>query len=77
MVALRNIRDSLYTARTCVLIFVIILGIFPGGKCGRCVGLTTLPIHVPIVLKSRKLSLLELSGPVKACNGIALPYLLG
>jgi hypothetical protein len=29
---------------------------------------------VPIVLKSESLNLLEPSGPVKACNGIALPY---
>jgi len=28
---------------------------------------------VPIVLKSGSLNLLELSGPVQACNGIALP----
>jgi hypothetical protein len=28
---------------------------------------------VPIVLKSVSLKLLEPSGPVKACNGIALP----
>jgi hypothetical protein len=28
---------------------------------------------VPIVLKSGSLNLLEPSGPVKACNGIALP----
>jgi hypothetical protein len=28
---------------------------------------------VPIVLKSGNLNLLEPSGPVKACNGIALP----
>jgi hypothetical protein len=31
---------------------------------------------VPIVLKSGSLSLLEPSGPIKACNGIALPLLL-
>jgi hypothetical protein len=30
-------------------------------------------LHVPIVLKSGSLNLLEPSGPVKACNGIALP----
>jgi hypothetical protein len=30
-------------------------------------------IHVPIVSKSGSLNLLEPSGPVKACNGIALP----
>jgi hypothetical protein len=29
---------------------------------------------VPIVLKSGSLNLLEPSGPVKACNGIALLY---
>jgi hypothetical protein len=28
---------------------------------------------MPIVLKSRSLNLLEPSGPVQACNGIALP----
>jgi hypothetical protein len=33
-------------------------------------------LHVPIVLKSGSLNLLELSGPVKACNGIALPAVL-
>jgi hypothetical protein len=32
-------------------------------------------LHVPIVLKSERLNLLEPSGPVEACNGIALPYL--
>jgi len=31
---------------------------------------------VPIVLKSGSLKLLEPSGPVQACNGIALPLLL-
>ena len=30
-------------------------------------------LHVPIVLKSGSLNLLESSGPVQACNGIALP----
>jgi len=33
-------------------------------------------LHVPIVLKSGSLSLLEPSGPVQACNGIALPLSL-
>jgi hypothetical protein len=32
---------------------------------------------VPIVLKSGSLNLLEPSGSVKACNGIALPYWCG
>jgi hypothetical protein len=31
---------------------------------------------MPIVLKSGSLTLLEPSGPVKACDGIALPYTL-
>jgi len=30
---------------------------------------------VPTVLKSGSLNLLEPSGPVQACNGIALPFL--
>jgi hypothetical protein len=30
---------------------------------------------VPIVLKSGSLNRLEPSGPVKACNGISLPFL--
>jgi len=31
-------------------------------------------LHVPIVFKSGSLNLLEPSGPVQACNGIALPF---
>jgi len=45
---------------------------FLGGKGGRCVGLT-LPPSCASVLKSGSLNLLEPSGPVQACNGIALP----
>ena len=33
-------------------------------------------LHVPIVLKSGSFSLLEPSGSVQACNGIALPFTL-
>ena len=33
-------------------------------------------LHVPIVLKSGSLNLLEPSGPVKAYNGNALPFYL-
>jgi hypothetical protein len=33
-------------------------------------------LNVPIVLKSGSLILLETFGPVQACNGIALPFLL-
>jgi hypothetical protein len=46
-------------------------GMFPRGKDGRCVGLTTYHLHVPTVLKSGSLNLPETSGPVQACNGIA------
>ena len=35
------------------------------GKGGRCVRLTTLPLHVPNVMKSGSLNLLEASGPVQ------------
>jgi hypothetical protein len=31
-------------------------------------------LHVPILLKSWSPNLLETSGPVKACNGVALPF---
>jgi hypothetical protein len=44
---------------------------FPGGK--RRPVRRACHLHVPIVLKSGSLNLLEPSGPVKACNGIALP----
>jgi hypothetical protein len=47
---------------------------FPGSKGGRCVELTTFHLHVQIVLKSGNLNHLEPSGPVKACNWIALPF---
>jgi hypothetical protein len=33
-------------------------------------------LHMLIVLKSGSLNILELSGPVKAYNGIALPFTL-
>ena len=44
---------------------------FLGCKGGRCVGLTPYHLHMPIVFKSGSLNLLEPSGPVQACNGIA------
>jgi hypothetical protein len=43
------------------------------GKGVRCVGLTTLPPSCADCLKFGSLNLLEPSGPVKTCNGIALP----
>jgi hypothetical protein len=48
-------------------------GIFPGGKDGRCVRLTTLPLSCAVVMKSGNLNFLEPSGPLQACNGAALP----
>ena len=47
-------------------------GLFPGGKGGRCVRLTTLPTSCAFVMKSGNLNYLEPSGPLQACNGNAL-----
>ena len=44
-----------------------------GGNGGRYVQLTTLPLHVPNVMKSGSLNLLEPLGPVQASTGIASP----
>ena len=51
-------------------------GEFPGGKCGRCVRLTTLPPSCAVVMKSGNLNFLEPSGPLRACNGTDLPILV-
>ena len=48
--------------------------IFPGGKGGRCVRLTTLPPSCAVVTKSGSLNFLEPSGPVQACNGTDLSF---
>jgi hypothetical protein len=45
-------------------------GIFPWGKGGRCVELTTLPPSCGDCLKMWE------PQPVKACNGVALPFTL-
>jgi hypothetical protein len=37
-------------------------------------GWQTYDLHVPTILKSWSLSLLETSGPVQPCTGIALPF---
>jgi len=37
--------------------------------------LTTLPSSSAVVMKSGDLNFLELSGPLQACNGTALPVL--
>jgi hypothetical protein len=41
----------------------------PGGKCGRCVELTTLQPSCAVVMKSGNLNFLEPFGPLQACNG--------
>jgi hypothetical protein len=48
-------------------------GVFPGGKGGRCVRLTTLSPCCAVVKKSGNLNFLEPSGPFQASNGTALP----
>jgi hypothetical protein len=50
----------------------LVPGEFPGGKCGRCVRLTTLPPYCAVVKKSWNLNFLESTGPLQACNGTAL-----
>jgi len=50
--------------------------LFPAGKGGRCVRLTTLPPSYAVVMKSGNLNFLEPSGPLQACNGTALPFTL-
>jgi hypothetical protein len=50
--------------------------LFPGGKGGRCVRLTTLPPFCAVVVKSGELNFMEPSGPLQDCNGTALPLLL-
>jgi hypothetical protein len=46
---------------------------FLGVKVAGTLGWQPYYLHVPIVLKSGSLNLLEPSGLVQACNGIALP----
>jgi hypothetical protein len=50
--------------------------IFWGVKAAGVYGWQTYRFHVPIVLKSGSLNLLQPSGPVQACNGIVLPLQL-
>ena len=42
----------------------------------RCVRLTTLPTSCAVVMKSENLNFLEPCGPLQACNGTALPYII-
>jgi hypothetical protein len=45
-----------------------------GVKAAGAWGWQPYQLHVPTVLKSGSLNLLEPSGPVQACNGFALPF---
>jgi hypothetical protein len=45
-----------------------------GVKVAGVLGWQPYQLHVPIVLKSESLNFLEPSGPVQACNGIALHF---
>jgi len=47
--------------------------LFPAGKGGRCIRLTTLPPSCAVVVKSGNLNFLETSGPLQACKGTGLP----
>ena len=49
-------------------------GEFPGGKCGRCVRLKTLPPPCAVFMKPKNFNFLEHSGPLQASNGTALPF---
>jgi hypothetical protein len=49
----------------------------PGGKGGQCVRLQPPHPHVPNVMKSSSLKLLEPSGPHQACYETPLPLFLG
>ena len=51
-------------------------GVFPGGKGGRCLRLTTLQPPCAVLMKSENLKFLEPSGPIQGSNGAALPLLL-
>jgi len=51
-------------------------GVFPGGKGGWCVRLTTLPPSCAVVTKSGSLNFLESSGPLRACNGDCFTFTL-
>ena len=47
---------------------------FLGVKEAGAYGWQPYHLHVPIVLKSGSLNVLEPSGPLQACIGIALPF---
>ena len=46
----------------------------PGVKAARCLGLITLQLHAPNILKSESLKLLETSGTPHAYRGIAFTF---
>ena len=66
---LSAVKKHLYCGKIKLIAFLI--GVFPGGKGGLCVRLTTLPPSCAVVMKSGNLNFLEPSGPLQACNGTA------
>jgi len=50
-------------------------GAFPGGKGGRCIGLTNLSASCDVVMYSGNLNFLEPSRTFQACNGTHLPII--
>ena len=69
----RKVAGSIPAGVIGFFIDIKVPGLFPGGKGGRCVRLTTVPPSCAVVTKSGNLNFLEPSGPVQACNGTALP----
>jgi hypothetical protein len=63
---------TILTRLLAVRLLSLVPDVFPGGKGGRCVRLTTLPTSCAVVMKSGNLNFLEPSGPLQACNGSAL-----
>ena len=73
MVSLEFFTDALWPWGWLRLTEMSIRNISWGGvKAAGAYGWQPYHLHVPIVLKSGGLILLETSGPVQACNGIAL-----
>ena len=49
---------------------------FLGGKGGRCVRPSNLPPSCAVIMKSWNFKFLQPSGPLQACNGTALSFIL-
>ena len=82
MVSLEIFIDIILPAALCLWGWLILQQkwvpeMFPMGKGDRWVGLTTLPLSCADCLEIWEPQTLEPSGPVQACDGIALPLLYG